>query len=385
MDLNCLERHVKDKIKQNYNSRLLTIGRVANITGNSGAFGTRGTCQFRNRCRRGCPYGAYFSSLSSTLPAAEATGNLTIRPHSIVTDIIYDNETQKAKGVRIMDAETRETKEYFAKVVFLCASSLGTSWIMMHSKSDRFPNGFGNDSGELGHNVMDHHFRLGASGETEMFGDKYYKGRRANGIYIPRFQNIKGDEKKRSYLRGFGYQGSASRLGWSRSVAELSFGKGFKEELREPGMWRMGITAFGECLPYHENHVRLTDDVKDKFGLPTLVTSAEWKENEYAMRKDMMSEAAEMLEAAGLKNIKTFDRGCNPGLGIHEMGTARMGRDPKTSVLNAYNQVHAAKNVFVTDGACMTSAACQNPSLTYMALTARAANHAVSELKKGNL
>ena len=385
MDLNCLERHVKDKIKQNYNSRLLTIGRVANITGNSGAFGTRGTCQFRNRCRRGCPYGAYFSSLSSTLPAAEATGNLTIRPHSIVTDIIYDNETQKAKGVRIMDAETRETKEYFAKVVFLCASSLGTSWIMMHSKSDRFPNGFGNDSGELGHNVMDHHFRLGASGETEMFGDKYYKGRRANGIYIPRFQNIKGDEKKRSYLRGFGYQGSASRMGWSRSVAELSFGKGFKEELREPGMWRMGITAFGECLPYHENHVRLTDDVKDKFGLPTLVTSAEWKENEYAMRKDMMSEAAEMLEAAGLKNIKTFDRGCNPGLGIHEMGTARMGRDPKTSVLNAYNQVHAAKNVFVTDGACMTSAACQNPSLTYMALTARAANHAVSELKKGNL
>ena len=256
---------------------------------------------------------------------------------------------------------------------------------MLHSTSERFPDGFGNDSGELGHNVMDHHFRLGASGETEMFADKYYKGRRANGIYVPRFQNVGKNAKKRNYLRGFGYQGSGSRESWSRNVAELSFGKGFKEAVREPGMWRMGMTAFGECLPYHENHVRLTNDVKDKFGLPTYVMSAEWKENEYEMRKDMMSEAAEILEAAVLKNIQTFDRGCNPGLGIHEMGTARMGRDPKTSVLNGYNQVHAAKNVFVTDGACMTSASCVNPSLTYMALTARAANFAVDELKKGNL
>jgi choline dehydrogenase-like flavoprotein len=385
MDMNCLETHVSGKIRKNFNDRIMTIGRVANITSNPERFGNRGTCQFRNRCRRGCPYGAYFSSNASTLPAADATGNLTIRPHSIVTEIIYDPETKKAKGVRILDGETNETMEFFAKIVFLCASTLGTSWIMLHSTSDRFPNGFGNDSGELGHNVMDHHFRLGASGETEMFGDKYYKGRRANGFYIPRFQNVGNNAKKRNYLRGFGYQGGASRQSWSRNVAELSFGKGFKEEVREPGIWRIGMTAFGECLPYHENHVRLTDEVKDKFGLPTFVMSAEWKENEYEMRKDMMSEAAEMLEAAGLKNINTYDRSCNPGLGIHEMGTARMGKDPKTSVLNGNNQVHAAKNVFVTDGACMTSAACVNPSLTYMALTARAANFAVDELKKGNL
>lgn len=385
MDMNCLEKHISGKIRENFSDRIMTIGRTAHITSNPERFGNRGKCQYRNRCVRGCPYGAYFSSNSSTLPAAEATGNLTVRPHSIVTEIIYDAETKKAKGVRLLDAETRETKEYFAKVVFLCASALGTSWIMLHSTSERFPDGFGNDSGELGHNVMDHHFRLGASGETEMFADKYYKGRRANGIYVPRFQNVGKNAKKRNYLRGFGYQGSGSRESWSRSVAELSFGKGFKEAVREPGMWRMGMTAFGECLPYHENHVRLTNEVKDKFGLPTYVMSAEWKENEYEMRKDMMSEAAEILEAAGLKNIQTFDRGCNPGLGIHEMGTARMGRDPKTSVLNGYNQVHTAKNVFVTDGACMTSAACVNPSLTYMALTARAAHFAVDELKKGNL
>lgn len=385
MDMNCLEKHVSGKIRENFTDRIMTIGRTAHITSNPERFGNRGICQYRNLCIRGCPYGAYFSSNSSTLPAAEVTGNLTVRPHSIVTEIIYDPETKKAKGVRILDAETMETKEYYAKVVFLCASALGTSWIMLNSTSDRFPNGFGNDSGELGHNVMDHHFRLGASGETEMFGDKYYKGRRANGFYIPRFQNVGKNAKKRNYLRGFGYQGSGSRESWSRNVAELSFGKGFKEAIREPGIWRMGMTAFGECLPYHENHVRLTDDVKDKFGLPTYVMSVEWKENEYEMRKDMMSEAAEMLEAAGLKNIQTYDRGCNPGLGIHEMGTARMGRDPKTSVLNGQNQVHAAKNVFVTDGACMTSAACVNPSLTYMALSARAASFAVDELKKGNL
>ena len=384
MQFNCIEDHVSKKIRENYSDRIMTIGRTAHITEPRPQFGSRGKCQFRNRCIRGCPYGAYFSSNASTLPAGEASGNMAIRPYSIVTDIIYDKETQKAKGVRIMDAETRETKEYYAKIVFLCASALGTTWIMLNSTSDRFPNGFGNDSGELGHNVMDHHFRLGASGETEMFGDKYTKGRRPNGIYIPRFQNL-GRKPDKPYLRGFGYQGGGSRQGWSRNVKELSFGAGFKEALREPGIWRMGLTAFGECLPYHENKVTLNSEVKDKFGLPTLTMDAEWKENELEMRKDMMAQAAEMLEAGGLKDVRTYDSGCNPGLGIHEMGTARMGRDPKTSVLNKWNQVHSAKNVFVTDGAAMTSAGCQNPSLTYMALTARAANYAVDQLKKGDL
>ena len=384
MDFNCIEDMVRNNMAKNYSDRIMTMGRTAHITEHRPQFGTRGKCQYRNRCIRGCPYGAYFSSLASTLPAGEASGNLLIRPYSIVTEIIYDKETQKAKGVRILDALTRETKEFYAKVVFLCASALGSTWILMNSVSEEFPDGMGNESGELGHNLMDHHFRLGASGETEMFGDKYYKGRRANGIYIPRFQNLEKSSKK-NYLRGYGYQGGGSREGWASNVKELSFGAGFKEAAREPGIWRMGLTAFGECLPYHENKVFLNHEVKDKFGLSTLTFDAEWKENEYEMRKDMMVQAAEMLEAGGLKNIQTYDRGCNPGLGIHEMGTARMGRDPKTSVLNKWNQIHSVKNVFVTDGAAMTSAGCQNPSLTYMALTARAANYAVEELKKGNI
>ena len=332
---------------------------------------------------RGCPYGAYFSSNASTLPAAEATGNLTIRPWSIVTEIIYDTKTQKAKGVRIMDAESGEVKEYFAKVVFLCASSFGSTWIMMNSKSERFKNGFGNDSGELGHNVMDHHFRLGANGKSDKFADQYVKGRRPNGIYVPRFQNLDAKTKRKDYIRGFGYQGGGSRSGWWRNVAEADFGADYKNAItNSPGDWSMGLMGFGECLPYHENRIYLNEEVQDKHGLPTLTMDAEWKENEHSMRKEMMSAAAEMLENAGLKDVSTYDAGCNPGLGIHEMGTARMGYDPRTSVLNENNQVHAAKNVYVTDGACMTSSACVNPSLTYMALTARAVDHAVNDLKK---
>jgi len=380
MELNCIEKEVAERIKEHYNDRMLMIGRAANLTE---PIGTRGSCQSRNRCMRGCPYGAYFSSNSSTLPAAEATGNLTIRPWSIVMELIYDDKTQKAKGVRIKDAESGEIKEYFAKVIFLCASAFGSTWIMLNSKSERFPNGFGNDSGELGHNVMDHHFRLGASGKSEKFADQYFKGRRPNGIYIPRFQNVDAKTKRKDYLRGFGYQGGGSRAGWWRNVAEADFGADYKNSvISSPGDWSMGLMGFGECLPYHENRIYLNEDVKDIHGLPTLTMDAEWKDNEYAMRKEMTSAAAEMLERAGLKDVHEYDRGCNPGLGIHEMGTARMGRDAKTSVLNGNNQVHAAKNVYVTDGACMTSAACVNPSLTYMALTARAVDHAVNDLKK---
>ena len=383
MQMNCLEQHVAKSIKKNFPERMMTIGRVANL---SQQHKGRGPCQYRNRCIRGCPYSAYFSSVEATLPVAYATGNLTLRPHSIVNQIIFDKETQKATGVRIIDAETNDVIEYYAKVIFLCASAIGSTFIMLNSKSDRFPNGLGNDSGELGHNLMDHHFRTGAAGVSEDFGDKYYKGRRPNGIYVPRFRNIDRATTQQNFLRGYGYQGSASRESWSRSVRELShFGADMKMELIEPGPWRIGLGAFGECLPYHENKMYLNEEVRDKWGQPTVTFDAEFKENEEEMRKDMRIAAAEMLESAGLKNVTTFDRKSWPGLGIHEMGTARMGKDPKTSVLNQWNQVHAVKNVFVTDGACMTSASCVNPSLTYMALTARACDYAFNELKKQNL
>ncbi|MFN9784303.1 MAG: GMC oxidoreductase [Sphingobacteriales bacterium] len=381
MDMNCVEKDVAARIKAHYKgARLMTIGRTANLTV---AHKGRTQCQYRNKCWLGCPFGAYFSTQSSTLPAAEATGNLTLRPFSIVKEIIYDKETKKAKGVVVIDAETNKTYEYFAKIVFLNASAFNSSWVLMNSATDIWPDGLGSSSGELGHNVMDHHLRAGASGVVEGYDDKYYFGRRANGVYIPRFRNINGD--KRDYLRGFGYQGAASRQGWSRNVAELGIGADLKEALSEPGQWTMGIGGFGETLPYHENRIFLDKTVKDKWGLPVLSIDAEIKENEKKMRKDMVADAEEMLTAAGVKNVKGNDGDYGLGMGIHEMGTARMGRDAKTSVLNEHNQVWDCKNVFVTDGACMTSAACQNPSLTYMALTARAADFAVSEMKKGNI
>jgi len=381
MPLNCVEKDVAERVKKAFDGkRLVTVGRVANLTQ---PLDGRSQCQFRNKCSLGCPFGGYFSTQASTLPAAVKTGNLTLRPWSIVTKLIYDKDSKKATGVEIVDGEDNKTYEFNAKIIFLCASALNSASILMRSATDIWPDGLGSSSGELGHNVMDHHFRLGANGIAEGYEDKYYFGRRPNGIYIPRFRNVNGD--KRDYIRGFGYQGGASRSGWSRNVAELNFGAPMKEALSEPGPWSMGMTAFGEILPYHENHIKLSKDVKDKWGIPVLEMDAEIKENEKKMRVDMMNDAAEMLEAAGMKNVTTFDSGYTFGQGIHEMGTARMGRDPKTSVLNGNNQVWDAKNVFVTDGACMTSAAAQNPSLTYMALTARAADFAVSELKKGNL
>lgn len=380
MDLNIVEKEVRKRIEKAFPSRTMTIGRVANLTEPHKG---RSNCQYRNACWRGCPYSAYFSTQSSTLPYAEATKRLTVRPDSVVSEILFDEKKQKAKGVRVIDSKTMEVREYYSKIVFVCASAIASTSILMHSTSVRFPNGMGNDSGELGHNLMDHHFRCGANGQVEGFDDKYYFGRRPNGVYVPRYRNLNGE--KRDYLRGFGYQGGASRSGWSRGIAEAGFGADFKEAMTHPGDWAMGIMGFGECLPYHENKMTLNRDKKDKWGLPTVEFDAEFKKNEQVMRKDMMNDAAEMLEAAGLKNVKTYDYGSWPGMAIHEMGTARMGNDPKTSVLNAWNQIHACKNVFVTDGACMTSASCVNPSLTYMALTARAADYAVKELKKRNL
>lgn len=382
MDLNCVEKDVASRIKDHYKGqRHMFIGRVANLTA---AISGRTKCQFRNRCWEGCVFGAYFSTQSSTLPAAVKTGNLTVRPWSIVKRIIYDKNTKRATGVEVLDAENNKTYEFHSKIVFLNASSLNSAWLLMNSATDVWPDGLGSSSGELGHNVMDHHYMLGAKGFIEGYEDKYYYGRRANGFYIPRFANLAGD--KRDYLRGFGYQGSASRGDWSREIAELNIGAELKEALTEPGVWSIGATGFGEVLPYHDNKISLHPERKDKWGLPVLAMDAELKENEFKMRKDIVAELVKMFEVAGVKNITTWDsKEYAIGQGIHEMGTARMGKDPKTSVLNKWNQVWDAPNVFVTDGACMTSSACQNPSLTYMALTARAADFAVSELKKGNL
>lgn len=381
MDLNVVEKDVAARLKKHYNNqRHMIIGRVANLTAPLQA---RTACQFRNRCWEGCPFGAYFSTQSSTLPAATATGNLTVRPFSIVTKIIYDKDTQKAKGVEVLDAENNNTYEYFSKIVFVNASALNSAWVLMNSATEIWPDGLGSSSGELGHNIMDHHYNLGASGKVEGFEDKYIYGRRANGIYLTRFANLYGD--KRDFLRGYGYQGGASRSGWGREIAEMNIGGDFKDAIAEPGGWQIGMTGFGEVLPYHENKITLDKTKKDKWGLPVLSMDAELKENEMKMRKDILKEAVAMLENAGVKDVHTYDSGHAMGHGIHEMGTARMGKDAKTSVLNSTNQVWDAKNVFVTDGAAMTSASCVNPSLTYMALTARAADFAVSELKKGNL
>lgn len=380
MEMNCVEKHVAARIKEKFNDRIMTIGRAAHLTK---GLHDRGPCQYRNMCTRGCPFTGYFSSNGVTLPAAAKTGNLTLRPHSIVLDVIYDEQTQKAKGVRIMDAETKETMEYFAKIIFLNASTLGTAAILLNSVSNRFPTGLGNDSDQVGRNLMDHHYGVGAGGSMEGFEDKYYFGRRPNGIYIPRFRNINAGTKRDDYLRGFGYQGGASR---GRGTNWDGIGIALKEAQSEAsGEWSMWIGAWGEHLPYEDNTVRLNKDKKDKYGLPTLDIDCSFRENEKAMRKDMLESAKEMLEAAGLKNVGGSDDMPPPGHCIHEMGTARMGRDPKTSVLNGWNQVHAVKNVFVTDGACMTSSACQNPSITYMALTARATDYAVKELKKQNI
>ncbi|MCA6438493.1 MAG: GMC family oxidoreductase [Chitinophagaceae bacterium] len=380
MEMNVVEKDIAARLKAYYkDQRHMIIGRTANITQ---AHEGRTACQFRNKCWHGCPFGAYFSTQSSTLPAAMKTGNLTLRPWSIVTKILYDKDKKRATGVEVLDAETNKTYEFKSKIIFLNASTLNSAWILMNSATDIWPDGLGSSSGELGHNIMDHHLGVGAGGRVEGFEDKYYFGRRANGIYIPRYQNIGGNKK--DYLRGFGYQGGAGR-GRGAHIAELSVGAELKEALSEPGSWTMGIGGFGEVLPHHENKATLNKNVKDKWGLNVLNIDAELKENELKMRKDMQADAIEMLTNAGVKDVKGHDDNAVLGRGIHEMGTARMGADPKTSVVNKHNQIWDAPNVFVTDGSFMTSAACVNPSLTYMAFTARAAAFAVEELKKQNL
>lgn len=383
MAMNIVEKDLAARLKKEYGgNRHFIMGRTANITV---PHHNRINCQYQNQCWLGCNFGAYFSTQSATLPAAVATGNLTLRPFSIVTKIIYDKNTKKAKGVEIIDAETNQTYEFFAKVIFVNASAFNSTWVLMNSATDVWEGGLGSSSGELGHNVMDHHFRCGAGGTVEGYLDSYVFGRRPTGLYVPRFVNVAGDDKKRDYVRGFGYQGAAGRGRWSGEVAEMNVGGAWKDAITEAGDWSVGFTAFGEILPYHENKISLDKAKKDKWGLPVLSMDVEIKDNELKMRGDMQNEMKEMLEKIGVKDAYTYDNVYGFGQGIHEMGTARMGRDPKSSVLNGNNQVWDALNVFVTDGAAMTSAGCVNPSLTYMALTARAVDFAVSELKKGNL
>ena len=386
MEMNCVEKDLKARSEARFPDRRVTIGRVAHLTAPTEeqlALG-RGQCQNRNMCARGCPFGAYFSSNAVTLVAAENTKNMTLRPNSTVTSLIYDEKAGKATGVRVLDETTGEEMEFYAEVIFLCASAMNSAWIMLNSNGTRFPNGFGNDSDQVGRNIMDHHLGVGAAAQAPGYEDMYYSGRRPNGLYIPRFRNL-GDaaSKRTDYLRGFGYQGGAGRPNWDRPAP--GFGAERKAALSQPGPWQLRLGGFGEMLPSAANRMTLNHAMKDRHGLPTITFNVGLGENERAMRKDMKTAAAEILEAAGFTNVRELDGDYGPGLGIHEMGTARMGRDPKTSVLNADNQVHACRNVYVTDGAAMTSSSCVNPSLTYMALTARAVDHAVDARRRGEL
>jgi choline dehydrogenase-like flavoprotein len=382
MELNCIEKHLADSLKKNEHNRLLTIGRVANLTR---GWDHRGPCQNRNLCHRGCPFGGYFSSNSSTIPAAVATGNLTLRPFSIVTEILFDPENQKAKGVRVIDTLSNEVYEFYSKILFVNASTIATAGLLLNSVSSRFPNGFGNDSNQIGHNLMDHHSSAGAYGLHDQFKDLYYKGRRPCGFLIPRYRNLK-DGEDLNFKRGYNIQGHGERQEWTDRSHNLNgFGKDFKAQLTTPGDWTIWMAGWGECLPYYENRVALDDLKKDKWGQPLLKIDFSFKENENKMMVDIQNTSAEMLENAGFKGVEVFNYKKPGGTTVHEMGTARMGHDPKTSVLNKFNQMHAAKNVFITDGSCMTSSSCQNPSLTYMALTARACEYASRQLRSGRL
>lgn len=383
MDMNCIEKHFADSVKKHFDGRFVIHGRVANL---SRGYKDRGPCQYRNLCNRGCPFGGYFSSNSSTLPAAFATGNLTLRPHSIVHEIIYDEKSGKAKGVRVIDELTKESIEFYARIIFLNASTIATASILLQSKSSVFPDGLGNGSGQIGLNLMDHHKSVGATGEYDGFKDQYYAGRRPTGIYIPRFRNLNEKTQHPDFIRGYGFQADGERSEWKDIMkVDNQFGVEFKKALSTPGPWTMWMGAWGECLPNPENKIWLDPEKKDQWGLPIVHINMAYGNNEKAMRKDAQDSAQDMLDKAGFKNIKPFDYDPAPGTTVHEMGTARMGLDPKTSVLNQHNQMHEVKNVFITDGACMSSGGCQNPSLTYMALTARACDFAMNELKKNQL
>ena len=376
-EMNCVETYFKHKVESTFPGRHVIMGRTANLTK---PVKGRGQCLARDACHRGCPYGAYFSTNASTLPAAFATGNLTLRPHSLVNKIIHDEKKGRAAGVEIIDAETRQTQEFFSRIIFLNASTVATTFILLNSTSSRFPNGLGNASDQVGRNLMDHHKGLSFSARVEGFEDKYYYGRRPTPVYIPRFQNI--IEKNSSFLRGYHFGASAYR---GRGEGDAAIGVDLKEMMTELGSWYISLYAFGETLPYSDNRITLDRGKKDSWRRPVTAIDCEFKENEKAMHEDIRRTGKELLEASGFKDVEVTGSISFPGNANHEMGTARMGRDQKTSVLNAHNQMHEVPNVFITDGSCMTSSACLNPSLTYMALTARACDYAVGEMKRQNI
>ena len=380
MEMTCVEQDVRDAFKRHYDDRILTIGRCAVLTQ---VHKGRTACHYCGVCQRGCITQSYFSSLNSTLPAAQKTGRLTIRPHSVVHSLGFDSNTRRVTAVRVVDGQTKAALEFKARLVFLCAGCLESTRILLNSATPEFPNGLANGSGELGHNLMDHHMGSGAEGILPGHTNKIPFGDRPNGIYVPRFRNL--TTKQKDFLRGYGYQGDSGRDDWARGGRMAGFGPSFKQTLTAPGPWRFGIGGFGECLPYHSNYVEIEQGKVDTWGIPTLKFHCQWGENELAMSRDIAFQAAEMLAVAGTREIKVSQKISIPGRAIHEMGTARMGRDPKTSVLNEFNQAHDVKNLFVTDGACMTSSSCVNPSITFMALTARACDYAVSQLKRHEL
>lgn len=381
MEMSAVEKHVKAKIEENYDDRRMTIGRVAVLTKEHNG---RAPCHYCGPCHRGCSAGAYFSTQSSTLPAARATGNLTLKSDSVVERINYDHKDKRASSVDVIDANTGERTRYTSRLVFVCASTIASTQVLLNSTSKHFPNGLANSSGALGHYLMDHTLGSGAMGIIPGYQDKVIYGNRPNGIYIPRFRNLNGQDEDADFLRGYGYQGGAIRVGWQGMAKQIpGFGAQYKQALRQPGPWMMYITGFGECLPYSSNRMVLDANRKDRFGIPLVKFDFEWGSNEQNMRKDIVAEASAMLEKAGAIFPQSFIHDSKGGEGIHEMGTARMGDDPTQSVLNKWNQAHDVPNLFVTDGSCMTSASCVNPSLTYMALTARAVDYAVKQLKAG--
>jgi choline dehydrogenase-like flavoprotein len=381
MEMNCAERVVKEAIPKHFDDgRMMTIGRTAILTQ---VHKGRAACHYCGVCHRGCITRSYFSSLNSTLPAAEKTGRLTIRPYSVVHSLIFDPETRRVTGANVVDGQSRQALEFYGKIVFVCASALESSRILLNSTSREFPNGLANSSGQVGRNIMDHCMGGGAGGVIPGHENEDAFGNRPNGIYVPRFRNV--NSRHPNFLRGYGYQGGGYREDWTRGIGSAGLGVDFKNGLRRPGRWHMDFYGFGECLPNPANYLEINPDLKDAWGIPTVKINCVFRDNEKAILQDMATQAAEMLAAAGATEIHPYVENNPPGLTIHEMGTARMGRDPKTSVLNAYNQAHDVKNLFMPDGACMASSSCVNPSLTYMALTARAADYAVSQMKKGEL
>jgi choline dehydrogenase-like flavoprotein len=384
-EMNCVEKHIQQSIMRTYKNRPVIMGRCAHLTEPQPVHHEqgRGQCQSRHLCYRGCPYGGYFSSNSATLPWAKKTGNLTVQTHAVVHSIIYDEKRGRATGVRVVDAETKEMKEYFARIIFVNAATLNTNLILLNSTSNRFPEGLGNDNGLLGKYIAFHNYRGSIHATFEGYDDQYYAGRRPTMVIMPAFRNVHKQEMdfKRGYLVAY----SASREGWARSESEALLGTALKTRMAKPGPWNIFMMIQGETIPKEQNQVRLSKDQKDAWGVPLLITSVDYDDNDEKMLKDFFAQGTEMLEKSGCKNIYTHDSKQAPGLDIHEMGGVRMGKDPKTSLLNKWNQLHACKNVFVTDGACMTSVGTQNPSLTFMAITARAANYAAEQMKKGSL